>query len=154
MMMMCSASAVSYLDMFYMCTDDVKIALFRAYCTSFYKAHLWCSYSKAKMKKLQVAFNDVLRILLKLPRWISASQMFVSNDVPTLHAVLRNYMHSFMCPLSDSRNTIIMDLSGKRYSSLLWKHWNSSLYVFKIVFYVCYVCYFFTFIFVLWTYGP
>jgi len=25
---------------FYMCTNDVKIALFRAYCTSLYTAHL------------------------------------------------------------------------------------------------------------------
>lgn len=44
------------------------------------------------MKKLQVAFNDALRILLKIPRLTSASQMFVSSDVPTLHAVLRNSM--------------------------------------------------------------
>ncbi len=58
MMMMCNASAKSYNMLarkFYMCTVDVKIALFRAYCT----------YSKAKMKKLQVAINDALRILLK-----------------------------------------------------------------------------------------
>ncbi len=87
---------------FYMCTVDVKIALFKAYCTSFYTSHLWCSYSKAKMKKLQVAFNDALRILLKFPRWMSASQLFVSIDVPTLHAVLRNYMYSFLCRLRAS----------------------------------------------------
>ncbi len=121
---------------FYMCTVDVKIALFRVYCTSFYMSHLWCSYSKAKMKKLQVAFNDALRILLKLPRWRSASQLFVSSDVPTLHAVLRNYLYSFMCRLSDSRNTIIIalnvpTLSDTRHFSLFWKHWNSSLYVFS-----------------------
>ncbi len=121
---------------FYMCTVDVKIAHFRAYCTSFYTSHLWCSYSKAKMKKLQVAFNDALRILLKFPSWMSASQLFVSSDVPTLHAVLRNYMYSFMCRLRDSRNTIIIalndpTLSDTRYSYLFWKHWNSSLYVFS-----------------------
>ncbi len=182
-----------------MCTVDVKIALFRVYCTSFYTSHIWYSYSKAKMKKLQVAFNDALRntftfthladafiqkrltiafrlhiycqyvcslgikpttvcaasamlyhwatgtrewILLKYPRWMSASQLFVSCDVPTLHAVLRNYMYSFMCRLSDSRNTIIIALnyprlSDTRCSSLFWKHRNSSLYVFSQVIVVC-----------------
>jgi len=45
------------------------------------------------MKKLQVAYNDALRILLRVPRWTSTSQMFVSNIVPTLHAVLRRYMY-------------------------------------------------------------
>jgi len=44
---------------FYMCTDDVKIALFRVHCTSLYPAHLWCEYTKAKMKKLQVAYPKV-----------------------------------------------------------------------------------------------
>jgi len=48
---------------FYTCTDDVKIALFRTYCTSFYTAHLWCKYTEVKMKKLQVEYNDALRIL-------------------------------------------------------------------------------------------
>ena len=53
-------------------TDDVKIALFRLYCTSLYFAHLWCSYSVAKMKKLQVADNYAFRILLGYPRWTRA----------------------------------------------------------------------------------
>lgn len=120
---------------FYMCTDAVKIALFRAFCTSFYTAHLWCRYAKAKMQKLQVAFNDALRILLKHPRWTSASQLFVSNNVPTLHAVLRKCMYNFICRLNDSKNGIIMvlndvTLSDTRYFSSLRKHWNASLYVF------------------------
>ncbi len=64
------------------------------------------------MKKLQVAFNDALRILLKFPRWMSAGQKLVSSDVPTLHAVLRNDMYSFVCRLSDLRNTIITALNN------------------------------------------
>ena len=51
---------------FHMCTDDFKSLLEP---TELYKAHLWCSYSGAKMKKLQVAFNDAFRIFLKFPRW-------------------------------------------------------------------------------------
>ncbi len=74
---------------FHMCTDYVKTALFKAYCIPLYTAHLWWSYSKAKIKKLQVAYNDALRILLKLPRWTSASHLFVYSRVPTLDDVLR-----------------------------------------------------------------
>ena len=50
---------------FHSCTDDVKISLFKAYCTPLYTAYLWINYKKASMKKLQVACNDALRILLK-----------------------------------------------------------------------------------------
>ena len=41
---------------FHMCTNDVKIALFKAYCSPLYTAHLWCSYSAGKYKKLRVAY--------------------------------------------------------------------------------------------------
>ncbi len=81
---------------FYMCTVDVKIALFKAYCTSFYTSHLWCSYSKAKMKKLQVAFNDAFRILLK---GIVHSKMKILSSfthpqvVPNLYAFLCSAEH-------------------------------------------------------------
>ncbi len=29
---------------FYMCSIDVKLNLFKTYCTSMYTAHLWCRY--------------------------------------------------------------------------------------------------------------
>jgi len=120
---------------FHMCNVKVKTSLFRAYCTPLYTAHLWCSYSKAKMHKIKVAYNDALRILLKCPRWTSASHLFVTNNVPTFHAVLRNFMYRFMCRLTESKNTILTALtnpalSDTRYTSKLWKHWNTHIYLF------------------------
>ena len=126
-----------------MCTDDVKIALFKAYCTPLYTTHLWCRYSKSKYNKLRVAYNDALRILLRLPRCTSASQLFVNSGVPTLNALLRNLIDSFMMRLMDSKNEIIMTLtmpklSSIRYTSSLWKHWRECLYVFQLCFlFVC-----------------
>ena len=40
---------------FSMCTDGVKLSLFRAYCTPLYTAHLWSNYKKASLQKLHVA---------------------------------------------------------------------------------------------------
>ena len=57
--------------------------------------HLWCNYSNAKMKKLQVAYNDALRIFLCC----------------SFNAVLRNVMYRFMCRLTGSLNTIIVSLT-------------------------------------------
>ncbi|XDV38077.1 hypothetical protein PO909_007559 [Leuciscus waleckii] len=78
---------------FGMCTENVKIVLFKAYCTPLYTGHLWCCYTKAVFHKLQVAYNDALRIFFKVPRWTSASQLFVQNDVTTLNAVIRNVVY-------------------------------------------------------------
>ena len=96
---------------FHMCSKDVKIALFRAYCTPLYTAHLWCNYSKGKMNKIKVAYNDALRIFLKYPRWESASHLFVSSNVPTFNALLRNFIYKFICRLYRSKNGIIMSLT-------------------------------------------
>jgi len=82
-----------------------------------------------------IYFNDAFGILLKLPRWTSAGQMFVSRNVPTFHAVLSNFMYKFKCRLSVSENVVIKALadpalSDTRYLSCFWKQWNKCLYVF------------------------
>ena len=50
---------------FHMCSPDVKVALFRAYCTPVYTAHLWCNFKKSSLRRLSEAFNDVMRMLLR-----------------------------------------------------------------------------------------
>ena len=71
-----------------LCTNDVKIALFKTYSTPLYTAQLWYSYSNTKIKKLQVAYNNVFQLFLKCPRWTSASEIFVTSKVPTFHAAI------------------------------------------------------------------
>ena len=118
---------------FSMCSVPVKISLFRAYCTPLYTAHLWCRYKQGSIRKLTVAYNDSMRLLLRAPRSSSASQMFVSVGVPTCSAVLRGLMYGFMCRASESENNLIAVLanplcSSVRFSSRLWNHWRSCLY--------------------------
>ena len=115
---------------FHYSSDDVKVSLFRAFCTPMYAAPLWGSYKKETLRKLQVAYNDCLRILLKKPTCSSASKLFVDSGLSTLQALLRNLM--FMSRLDESQNCIIMMLtsprcSSVRYQSYLWKHWYGCL---------------------------
>ena len=145
---------------FSLCSASVKSTLFKAFCTPMYTAHLWRRYRKSSMQKLNVAYNDGMRLLLKVPRCSSASQMFVSIGVPTCPAVLRNLMYKCMCRLSDSANSIILTLtnpllSSVRFVSKLWNHWRESLYTF-LWFYVDYVCLCLSFIvcMFLYCYGP
>ncbi len=93
-----------------------------------FTAHLWCNYRASSLQKLQVAYNDAMRILPRIPRWHSASEMFVSVRVITFKALLRNLMHRFICRLNASKNEIIVGLSNirvstTRYQSKLWRHW-------------------------------
>ena len=117
---------------FHFCSNEVKVNLFRAYCTPLYTAPLWVNYKKESLRKLKVAYNDALRILLKEPRGGSASQLFCINRLTTFQALLRNLMYSFKCRLDGSTNKVIQVLvnprcSVLRYQSKLWMHWYKCL---------------------------
>lgn len=77
--------------------------------------HLLSNYYSASFQWLQVAYNDSLRILLKRPRWRSAS-------------VLRKIMFNFISQLNVSENVIVWGLtnilnSATRYLSQFWNHY-------------------------------
>ena len=53
------------LRLFHCCSTDVKLTLFRSYCTCFYSPFLWTHYKKSTHSKLRVAFNNVYRLAVK-----------------------------------------------------------------------------------------
>ena len=116
---------------FYMCSSNVKVTLFRAYCISMYTPHLWWNYTNAAIRKLYVAYNNAFRMLLKMPRDCSASGMFAENNVPSCQAVIRNLIFRFMTRLDSSSNTVIRAIldSDIMYNSRIRCHWRSLLYV-------------------------
>ena len=42
------------------CSVEVKSQLFSAYCSSMYCAALWCNFKKYTIRKLTVAYNNIL----------------------------------------------------------------------------------------------
>ena len=115
---------------FHMCTEDVKIMLFKTYCTSLYTPHLWWNYNAGVIRKLHVAYNNVFRSLFKLPYRCSASEMFAIRHVNSCQAVIRNLIYRFSNRLKASENKILSTIVNcdLLYQSALWKHWRSCLY--------------------------
>ena len=115
-----------------MCSPDVKVALFRAYCTPLYTAHLWSNFKKSSLHRLTVAYNDAMIMLLRVPRYLSASQMFAELNVPVCSAVLRKLMYKLIQRVDVSENGIVKVLvnptySCLRYTSGLWTCWLNSM---------------------------
>ena len=116
----------------HMCTADVKVNLFRTLCTPLYTAQIWWNYRMYSIRKLNVAYNDIMRLLLRLPRYHSASQLFANVGVPAFQAVIRNLIFKFITRLDRSENAIIQGLvreSDLRFTSAIWMHWYKLLYV-------------------------
>ena len=116
---------------FFMCTESVKITLFRSFCTSLYTCELWCQYRSESLRKLCVAYNNVFRFLCREPRNCSASHMFVSRGLPTCNMLIRKSKYAFMTSTKRSCNTILQIIVGSDhiYTSPLRQHWRRMLYV-------------------------
>ena len=88
---------------FHMCTERVEVKLFVTYCSQFYCAQVWrFNINDKYYKKLNVAYNNVFRYFLRLPRDeqgrpCSASGMFVSRKVKSFQEILRNVVYKFRC---------------------------------------------------------
>ena len=82
--------------MFHYCTVDVKLLLIKFYCTSFYCGYLWCDYKASTFSKLRVAFNNVYRRMLGLPKWSSASGMYATHNIENFEALLRKTLYGFV----------------------------------------------------------
>ena len=81
---------------FYMCSMDVKIRLFSTYCSPMYTAQLRWHHTVYSFHRLNVAYNNVLRRLLRRrPRFCSASGLFAECRIPNCKAVIRNPIFRF-----------------------------------------------------------
>ena len=100
------AQGNALLRKFFMCTESVKITLFRSFCTSLYTCELWCQYRSESLRKLCVAYNNVFRFLCREPRNCSASHMFVSRGLP------RKSIYAFMTSTKRSCNSILQNIVG------------------------------------------
>ena len=73
----------------FMCTECVKMTLFRSLCTSLYACELWWQYRSESLRKLCVAYNNVFRFVCSETRNCSASHMFVSRGLNTSKMLIR-----------------------------------------------------------------
>ena len=91
------------------CSVEVKSQLFSAYCSSMYCAALWCNFKKYTIRKLTVAYNNIFRRLMFLPKWCSASGMFVHSAVNSFGELWRKLALSFRKRVVNSKNSSVED---------------------------------------------
>ena len=111
------------------CNLEIKRLMFKTYCSSLYCSALWCCYRVTSWRKVKVSHNDVLRNLLGVPRYHSASTLFVNYRLNNLDAVVRGNMFSLMQRLLKSTNTLVSAVTkGEvRVYSRMWHNFNIRL---------------------------
>lgn len=95
------------------CSKPVKITLFRAYCQSFYTSSLWSVYAARSLSALRVQYNNAFRVLLRLPPFCSASEMFAEARIDGFPAIRRKRAASLLNRVRCSTNSIMNMISGR-----------------------------------------
>ena len=108
-----------------------KSMLFNAYFTPMYGCQLWNIAYNYNYDRLRVAFNDAFRLLLDVPRWTSASSLFVLHRVPTFATVIRKLTYSLYDCIRNSSNSLLIAYmeSDLYYRSKLLHKWLRLLYM-------------------------
>ena len=95
------------------CSTDVKLSIFRAYCTSFYTCSLWAAYTQKSYSALRVQYNNAFRVLMGLPRFCSASGMFAEARVDCFYATMRKRCASLVRRVRASPNIILRCVASR-----------------------------------------
>ena len=69
------------------CSINVKLVVFKTYCSCLYTSQLWGTCLSRTMNRFKVAYNDSLRMVLGIPRYFSASEIFAYTNVPSCQCV-------------------------------------------------------------------
>ena len=122
---------------FHMCSMDVKVKLFNTYCSPMYTAQLWWNHTAYSFQRLNVCYtgNNILRRLLRLTRYCSASGLFAQCGIPTGRAGVNSTPELEFIANSNSKSGIgiviigiELELPSLEYE-LNWNchHWNWNL---------------------------
>ena len=98
------SNANMLLRTFRYCSPDVKCCMFKSYCATMYCSSMWLD---GTMKKLKIAYNNGLRRLLNLPKYNSASEMFVNLNIPSFNELLRKFVFSFKTRIIEPDNSLV-----------------------------------------------
>ena len=113
-----------------MCSIEVKLTLFRSYCSALYTAQLWVNYTKTTMNRLYTAYHNMLKLLIGVSKREHTRPICVNFEVPYCPALIRKLVYKFRGRLIKSDNCLIKALCDMScfYRSSIWKHWRFLLY--------------------------
>ena len=73
------------------CSKDINCCMFKSYCSTMYCSLMWFDSTVTSMRKLKIVYNNYLkRILNFLPKYNSASEMFVNLNIPSSMSYYEN----------------------------------------------------------------
>ena len=89
------------------CSWEVKLILFKSYCTQFYCNALWTKSKVSSLHDFIVSYNNSLRCLMNIPYFCSAKQMFSFLSIPSAMEVIGKSIFRLMKCCTESTNPLV-----------------------------------------------
>ena len=89
------------------CSRDIKLCLFRAYCTNFYGIALWKQYSASVIKRLEAAYVKCIKMFFGYDRLHSVTDMFCELKLPVFGTIFHNAKYNFFVSISTHTNALV-----------------------------------------------
>ena len=104
------------LSMFSICDPHVKTVLLRYHCLSLYGGVLW-SISCNQLKSLEVALNNILRCIWKLPRNCHTRILHKIAQMDSIHNRLMKLSDCYSRRMCESKSSLLRDTFTLFYNS-------------------------------------
>ena len=114
------------------CSAEVKLQLFKSYCSDLYCGQLRSQYKASTYSKLRVVYNGIFRLLMNRNRDSSISQNMLLCNINNLHVLHRKSMHNFRERLYSLENDIVSTIAYSLFftNSRINRKWLTCLYRF------------------------
>ena len=89
------------------CSRNVKLCLFRTYCTNFYGAALWKQYNVSVLKRFEAAYVKCIKMFFGYDRMYSVTAMFVELGLPVFSTILHNAKCNLVASISVHANSLV-----------------------------------------------
>ena len=111
------------------CTSEVKVKLFKSYCSSFYGCNLWARSCDASRRKLVVAYKQIFRNFMKCQRFGTTQQLLMLHVDP-YDVIYRKLVFSFRNRIFNCDNLLVKTIASSLhfYSTYLYNQWNKVLF--------------------------
>ena len=99
------------INKYFMCSETVKVKLFKSYCTNFYGLTVLSNFNNESYRKLSVSYKRIFRSLFMFKmRPQGTSQNMLRLGIDPLPVIERKLLQGFYTRLSNSTNCLIKSI--------------------------------------------
>ena len=112
------------------CDNDVKVKLFKTFCSSFYGCNLWVRYHKFAMRKLVRAYERIFRQLFIICDQSDTVNVLIEMNADPVEVILRKIAGSFYRRILSSENRLLVNIVSSLFfcDSPQYKMWEQILF--------------------------